>query len=1055
MLSLAKLGRGREDYYLRSVGADASQYYSERGEVAGRWLGGGAAGLGLNGRVQDQALLAVLAGYEPGAQRRDAGWIGNRLVAPPKAGKRTPGFDACFKAPKSVSLLWAFGDRVQVGQRTLDQVVEMAHDEAVCEALAYLERSAAKGRRGHEGVVQVDSSGFVAAVFRQRTSRANDPHLHSHVLIANMCQGTDDRWGALDARLMYVYAKAAGYLYESHLRYRLSSELGVDWTEVTNGIADLVGVPEGMIDQFSKRSKEIRGRLDEVTERINVDRVRMGLAPVEADSQEALDIAARETRAAKLQHVATADLRTSWDEEAAAAGLDVERLRDALNRAEAPPPILADANLHRRVSAALTEQASTFGRRDAVQGLAADARRGVPVAEVLERTSAMLASTEVIPVIGAVRDQDVIRRADGAVAPVPTGERRWSTPEMLAVEERLVGNALDRLQDRVAVVPAGVLSDSLSDSLARLPTLGVDQVEMARRLASSGAGVECVEAAPGTGKTTALGVYVAACRRAGIQVIGCAPSARARDELRLGARINPCYTVDKLLNVLARSPLEPGSVVILDEASMAGSRKLGRLLDHAAASGAKVVMVGDTRQLSSVDAGGGFRGLVARMGAHRLLENRRQVERWECEALRDLRGGRVRAAMTAYAARGRLHIGDREGLIRSMVEDWWAARMSGEAVMQASGWRDVLELNERARERLVDAGLVERDGLDVRGVTVGVGDQVTVLRNAPPLGVINGTMGTVTAIDRERGDLFVQTIESEPQSVRLPAAFWNAKGRRPVALAYCRTIHRAQGSTCRGMSFTLASDDTIHLEAMHVALSRATQANHLYYMGEPPPDEDHHAVEVERAEFEGLVAAASRSRAQVMALDLLEGLAASPNGGGSDGRCTEAPMTEAQVAILARRGVVPNGELTWVEASLHIDEATGAPLGEKARTWLLENGASAEEAAEAIDRAEKGLRSARGDGGSDAAAVRLEVLDGEAGRGRRLSGGEAREREALRRREGETARDRQRQRRQAWARQSQSVENVSDAMKRRTAHDAANAAAANLSASRPRPRTGR
>src|SRR6266516_414653 len=101
MLSLAKLGRGREDYYLRAVGADASQYYSEHGEVAGLWLGG-AAELGLQGRVEDAALLAVLAGYEPGASQRDGQCVGRRLVAPPTGGLRMPGIDACFKAPKSV-----------------------------------------------------------------------------------------------------------------------------------------------------------------------------------------------------------------------------------------------------------------------------------------------------------------------------------------------------------------------------------------------------------------------------------------------------------------------------------------------------------------------------------------------------------------------------------------------------------------------------------------------------------------------------------------------------------------------------------------------------------------------------------------------------------------------------------------------------------------------------------------------------------------------------------------------------------------------------------------
>ena len=400
--------------------------------------------------------------------------------------------------------------------------------------------------------------------------------------------------------------------------------------------------------------------------------------------------------------------------------------------------------------------------------------------------------------------------------------------------------------------------------------------------------------------------------------------------------------------------------MVLDEASMAGSRKLRRLLDYAVASRAKVVLVGDTRQLSSVDAGGGFRGLVARLGAYRLLENRRQVEEWERDALRSLCDGQVRSAMTAYAAHGRLHMGDHEELLELIVDDWWDARPTGEAVMQASAWRDVLELNERARERLVKAGVVERAGLDVRGVTIGVGDQVLVLRNERRLRVINGTMGTVTAIDRDRGDLLIETIEPEPRAVCLPTSFWNAKGRRRVVLSYCRTIHKAQGSTCRGESFTLASDDTIHLEAVHVALSRATEANHLYYTGEPPADEDHVAVEVAEPEFESLLAVASRSRTQIMALDLLQGVAAGPADAGAAGTLlAEAPMTEAQVATLERRGVLPQPELTWLQASLLIDHVTGSPAGKQAMAWLCENGASAEAAAQIIERAEQGLRAAR------------------------------------------------------------------------------------------------
>jgi hypothetical protein len=368
--------------------------------------------------------------------------------------------------------------------------------------------------------------------------------------------------------------------------------------------------------------------------------------------------------------------------------------------------------------------------------------------------------------------------------------------------------------------------------------------------------------------------------------------------------------------------------------------------------------------------------------------------------------------MNAYAVHQRLHLGDRRQLLHRMLDAWWAAREDGEAVMQASTWHDVLELNELARERLVESGLVHREGLDVRGVTVGVGDVVMVLRNAPAHGVINGTMGRVTAIERQRGDIVLRTIEPEPREVHLPASFWKAKGRRRVALAYCRTIHKAQGSTYRGSSFTLAGDDTIHLEAVHVALSRATTANHLYYMGEPPPDEDHHSVEVTEARFEGLVAAAARSRPQVMALDVLEGVAAPalPTGTGSAVALSEAPMTDAQIGVLARHGVAPGGARTWVQASLLIDQAKGSPIGRQARSWLVENGASADEATEIVERVQHEL---------------------------------------------EAPRLRQAERRRAWARRPQVGESADGGALRRSAQDAANVRFTRPAARRHQPRSGR
>src|SRR5262249_52520745 len=153
------------------------------------------------------------------------------------------------------------------------------------------------------------------------------------------------------------------------------------------------------------------------------------------------------------------------------------------------------------------------------------------------------------------------------------------------------------------------------------------------------------------------------------------------------------------------------------------------------------------------------------------------------------------------------------------------------------------------------------------------------------------------------------------------------------------------GATYRGESFTLAGDDTIHLEAVHVALSRGTRANTLYYAGEPPPDEDHHTAEGAEPAFEGLVAAAGRSRAQGMARGQLD---------------HPPPMTEAQVATLARRGVAPERNLSWVQASVLIDDATGNKRGERAENWLRTTGASSQEAAKTLESAANDLRNRPG-----------------------------------------------------------------------------------------------
>jgi hypothetical protein len=133
--------------------------------------------------------------------------------------KKVAAFDLTFSAPKSVSVLFAVGDGV------LGRALVEAHEAAVDAAVGYVEREACRVRRGRGGVRREVGEGFVAAAYRHRMSRAEDPQLHTHVVAANMARGEDGRWTALDGTPLYRHAKAAGFLYQAHLRAAVRERL--------------------------------------------------------------------------------------------------------------------------------------------------------------------------------------------------------------------------------------------------------------------------------------------------------------------------------------------------------------------------------------------------------------------------------------------------------------------------------------------------------------------------------------------------------------------------------------------------------------------------------------------------------------------------------------------------------------------------------------------------------------------------------------------------------------------------------------------------------------
>ena len=814
MLSVGVVSTGGVGYYLKTVGSGVDDYYARSGP--GRWVGAGSAAIGLAGVVDVAQIDALVWGVNP--------LSGEPLGV--RVGK-VAAFDLTFSAPKSVSLLG------EISEPDIRAQVAEAHGRAVEATVAFLEQAGAlAGRRGAGGTVDVPTVGAVAAGFVHRSSRAGDPQLHTHLLVFNRAQGSDGRWGGVNGKKLFAWAKTAGYVYQAALRCELTERLGVTWRPVTNGVADLAGIADDALDGFSTRRNQITAALAE-----------SGFV-----SPRAAQIATLATRPAKPEPVDPETQRQQWRRQAAELGVTADTVA-ALTAGRVTaidPPTAIDKPTGGRVTAidmptvgvsagrrslgedpavlagrlagpgGLTAHRSTFDRRDVIQAVAAAATAGASPGRVSVDADVVLAD----PAIAAT---GAMSRLAGTV---------YSTVELMRLETELLDSAARRHTAGVAVCAPG----AIRHAIAARPSLSGEQATMVGRLCGSGRGVEVVVGRAGTGKTFALDAARSAWEASGVTVIGAALAARTAAGLQAGSGI-PSTSVDMLLTDIARPGPEPAmprrAVLVVDEAGMVGTRKLAALLQAAERVNTKVVLVGDPRQLPEVEAGGAF-AVLARKDPIELTANRRQVHEWERAALDQLRHGDVAEAVTVYRDRQRITLAaTAEDARERLVSDWHntlnakaASSRDGRdvgrrSVMIALHQVDVDDLNARGRQRLKADGKLTGPEIEAAGRVFAVGDQVMALRNDRRVGVTNGTAGTVTAFNVEQGGLSVETLDG--RRVDIPARYLD-DGH--LTHGYAMTAHKSQGITV-AHAFVLGSD-RLYREAGYTALSRAVERSDLY-----------------------------------------------------------------------------------------------------------------------------------------------------------------------------------------------------------------------------------
>lgn len=803
------------------------------------------------------------------------------------------GFDLTFSPPKSVSTVWGVAD---AGTQAL---IAQAHHAAMQDTLALLEERVAATRVGHGGIARMPIVGVIATAFDHYDSRAADPQLHTHLVVSNRVQGVDGRWRTLDSRTLHRATVALSASYDGFLTDHTARLLGVSWVPVDRGKDrntgwEIEGVPAALIAEFSRRTTGGGGveGIEQVKDRLIAEYVAAhGHAPSARTVAKLRQQATLETRPDKELHSLaelTAGWRdrattllgqdaTTWAQHVLAQGSSEARLRaddlDTGQVADIAAVVLMEVgdrratwtrwNLHAEAMRQLMEvRFATTGDRTAV------------LDQIVARAEE--ASLRLTPEYGrAVPDEYL--RPDGSDRFQPADAVVYSSQDILDAETRLLHHS----EEEAAPILSPRLVARHTSRKINGVRLAADQAAAITAIARSGLTLDLLVGPAGTGKTTALRALHRAWTAAhGMDsVIGLAPSAAAAEVLGDSLRVKAENTA-KFLHEhrKGRWNLRAGQLVLVDEASLAGTLALDRITAHAAEVGAKVVLVGDWAQLSAVETGGAF-GMLTRHrrqhhgGVPELTDVRRFTHEWEKTASLALRHGTT-GILDTYDEHGRLHDGGAETMLDAVYTAWQHDRDAGlSTLMIAGNGEAVAELNQRARNDLITAKRVTADGVALHdGTAAGVGDLIVTRRNERRL--TTGWRGWVKNGDRWQvthrypdGALAVRRLGKgdlpHGKELRLPAGYVI----EDVELGYASTTHRAQGATV-DTAHALIDPEWESRELLYVALTRGRQANHAYVIQPDPHEVEPHLDQPEPlTRVEQLAKVLARSDADLSATE--------------------------------------------------------------------------------------------------------------------------------------------------------------------------------------------
>ncbi|WP_167631394.1 MobF family relaxase [Mariprofundus ferrooxydans] len=736
MLSLGKMGKG----------AAGVAYYSKYPSK------GDALGDEIEGRVYQNAASRALglgrAITTDQVEQLMLGRFNDQDLVQGAGDNHRCGIDATLSAPKSVSVLKSAAELS--GDNAFASRIQQAHDNAVTKALQLIQRDCIQSRTGKAGSEGMVKGSMVAASYAHQTSRLGDPQMHTHNIIMNTVLGDDGNWRTLSNEKLFTGKMRLGAAYRAELAANLKS-LGCG-IEADGSSFKVAGVHASAVTQFSKRRTELEALAEEY-------------GHTGARLMEKLALNSRGTK----DHRLTMDeIRASWTTQIDELELTPDAILDAARQAGLDAP---DLHLIARdaVLESLTAQDATFFMKDLqTQAFVICSHLGIGADQAEQVAQELAADDEILSL----------------------GRGKFTTRTMLAMEVATLDWAREAAKGSHFQLDAETIEEAVQTM-----TLTSQQATALRRLAG-GEGVALLEGMAGTGKSYLMKAYREVAEAAGFTVRGMALAGKAASGLEDGAGIQSSTIHRTLIDLdSGKLKLTDRDIIVIDEAAMADNTLLARVAEHCRESGAKVILLGDARQLQAVGAGGMFDQLTSEIGSASLTEIWRQKSEQDIQSVHNFADGEAGQALQYYKENDRLHIADTsKDALTAMVVKWSADGAEMPDKLMIAGRRaDVAELNTLARTAMADTlgrnhAFQSKEGI----IQLAVNDRILFKKNDKNLGVMNGQTASITHAkhDKLSGKTTFTAELDTGDSVTFTSDEYDE-----VRHGYAVTAHASQGDT--------------------------------------------------------------------------------------------------------------------------------------------------------------------------------------------------------------------------------------------------------------------